>query len=231
MEGKLIKISVIMPVLNEAKILRETLCALDLADEAELIVVDGGSTDETKTIASEFTGKVFSSPKGRANQMNFGADKADGDILLFLHADCRLPLHGFSVIRRTLSHNGIAAGAFDLCIDHPLWRFRIIERGANLRSKVTAIPYGDQGIFMKKEVFHRIGGFADIPLMEDIEISGRLKKQGRIMFVRPPIKASARRWLQEGAFYTTIRDWGISLSYRFLRVSPERLINYYKDVR
>lgn len=227
----LIKISVIMPVLNEAKILRETLSALDLADGAELIVVDGGSTDETTNIAREFTKKVFSSEKGRATQMNFGAGKADGSIFLFLHADCILPLKGFNVIRRTLSQNGISAGAFDLSIDHPSWRFRIIELAANLRSRVTAIPYGDQGIFMKKKVFHQIGGFAEIALMEDIEISGRLKKTGRVMFVRPPIKASARRWLKEGAFYTTVRDWGIALSYSFFRISPERLIKYYKDVR
>ncbi len=225
------KISVVMPVLNEAKNLQHTLTSLKLTEHEELIVVDGNSSDDTVSLARRFTNNVFIAEKGRALQMNFGADKADGDILLFLHADCVLPKHGFTVIRNTLKNTAVAAGAFDLSIDHSAWRFRVIAFGANLRSRVTGIPYGDQGIFMTREVFMEAGGFAEIPLMEDIEISGRLKRIGKIMFVKPPIKTSPRRWLTEGAVYTTLRDWSNALMYSFLKVDPERLIRRYRDIR
>lgn len=226
-----IKVSVVMPVLNEAKTIRTTLSLLHISNNEELIVVDGGSTDDTITIAREFTEKVFTAETGRANVMNFGAGKAEGDILLFLHADCVLPDEGFSIIREVMKDDKVSAGAFDLSIADPSPRFRLIEFGANLRSRVTSIPYGDQGIFMRKKVFNRIGGYADIPLMEDIEISKRLKKTGKIVFVRPPIKASPRRWLEEGALYTTLRDWMNALAYLFFRASPEKLKKFYKDVR
>ncbi|UCE78566.1 MAG: TIGR04283 family arsenosugar biosynthesis glycosyltransferase [Nitrospiraceae bacterium] len=225
------KISVVMPVLNEAKNLQHTLTSLKLTEQEELIVVDGNSSDDTVSLARRFTKNVFIAEKGRARQMNFGAEKAEGDILLFLHADCELPEHGFTLIRNILKNTGVAAGAFDLSIDHPAWRFRVIAFGANLRSRITGIPYGDQGIFMAKEVFMEVGGFAEIPLMEDVEISGRLKRIGKIIFVKPPIKTSPRRWLTEGAFSTTLRDWSNVLLYRFLKVDPERLARYYRDIR
>ncbi len=222
-----------MPVLNEAENLRNTLSQLRLTPDEELIVADGGSTDESVSIGREFTSKVFvtAEGKGRAHAMNYGAGRAEGDILLFLHADCVLPDGAFRVIRETVGINGVAAGAFDLSITYTKKRFRLIEAGANLRSRVTSIPYGDQGIFMRKEHFDRLGGFADIALMEDIEISRRLKELGKIAFVRPPIKTSARRWLKEGAVYTTFRDWLLALSYSFLKVSPAILKQYYRDVR
>jgi glycosyltransferase involved in cell wall biosynthesis len=163
--------------------------------------------------------------------MNYGVERASGEILLFLHADCVLPDDAFLIIRDTLKNNDVAAGAFDLSIDHSERRFRVIEAGANFRSHMTAIPYGDQGMFMKRTYFDRLGGFADIALMEDIEISKRLKELGKIVFVRPPIRTSARRWLKEGALYTTFRDWIIALSYSFLRAAPARLKKYYRDIR
>jgi len=225
------KISIIMPVLNEAKNLRNILSQLCLSDNEELIVVDGGSTDETLSIAGEFTGKVFQAKSGRASVMNFGAQKAEGDILLFLHADCILPDNAFLLIREVLGDKNVAAGVFDLGISDPRLRFRIIEFGVNLRTHVTSLLYGDQGMFLSKDVFDSIGGFADIPLMEDIEISLRLKKMGKIVFIKSPIKASPRRWLREGVLYTTFRDWSIAFSYTFLKISPEKLTRYYKDIR
>lgn len=225
------KISVIVPVLNEVRTLRDNLNHLELSSDEELIVIDGGSTDDTVSIAHQFTDKVFAAKTGRASVMNFGAGKASGDILLFLHADCILPDNAFQIIRETLKERGIVAGAFDLSIDKPGLGFRIIEFGANMRAHMTHLLYGDQGMFLRKEVFSRAGGFADIPLMEDIEISLKLKKLGRIVFVKPPIKASPRRWLEEGIVYTTIRDWLNAFVYTFLKVSPEKLIKYYRDIR
>lgn len=163
--------------------------------------------------------------------MNFGAGKAGGDILLFLHADCVLPDNAFTFIRDTAGSRGVAAGAFSLRIGHPGFGFRLIETAANIRSRMTSLIYGDQGMFLRKEVFDHIGGFADIPLMEDIEISRRLKKEGKIVFLKPAITASPRRWLNEGMIYTTLRDWIIAFAYTFFGISPERLIKHYREVR
>jgi rSAM/selenodomain-associated transferase 2 len=220
-----------MPVLNEAKNLRNTLNHLYLSVNEELIIVDGGSIDVTVSIAHEFTDKVFTAKTGRARVMNFGAQNAQGDILLFLHADCILPDNAFTLIREVLRNKDIAAGAFALRIDSKKTGFRIIEIFSNLRAELTSLIYGDQGMFLRKETFNRIGRFADIPLMEDIEISLRLNKIGKIVFVKQAITVSSRRWLEEGIVYTTLRNWINAFSYTFLKVLPERLIKYYKNVR
>jgi rSAM/selenodomain-associated transferase 2 len=225
------KISIIIPVFNEEKALRSYLQQLRLSENEELIVVDGGSTDETVAIAREFSDKVFSTETGRASVMNYGAERASGEILLFLHADCKLPENVFNIIKTRLSESHVAAGAFLLKIDHKGAGFRMIESVSNWRAKMTGLLYGDQGMFLKKDLFEKIGGFADIPLMEDIEISGRLKKEGKIIFVSPPITVSPRRWVNEGIIYTTLRDWYIAFSYTFLKVSPEKLIKYYREIR
>jgi rSAM/selenodomain-associated transferase 2 len=226
-----IKISVIVPVLNEEKDLKRCLSSLALSNREELIVVDGGSADATVSIASEYTNKVLNSTRGRGAQMNAGAEEADGDILLFLHADCVLAPEGFSTIRETLRYDGVAAGGFRLSIERPGLAFRVIERGANLRSALTRLVYGDQGLFMTKELFFKIGGFKEMPLMEDVEISQRLKRAGKIAFVELPIRTLPRRWLTEGPVYTTLRDWAIALAYTVFKVRPEKLIKHYEDIR
>jgi rSAM/selenodomain-associated transferase 2 len=220
-----------MPVFNEAKNLRDTLDNLKLTADEELIVVDGGSSDKTMSIAREYTDKVFQTETGRASVMNYGAAKADGDILLFLHADCSLPENCFSLIRETLYDVNVAAGGFTLHINHSGFHFRLIEFFSNLRAGITSLIYGDQGMFMRKQTFEELGGFAEILLMEDIEISRRIRRKGKIIFVKSPITVSPRRWIKEGVFYTTLRDWIIAFLYAFLKVSPERLIRYYRDVR
>jgi rSAM/selenodomain-associated transferase 2 len=225
------KISVIVPVLNEERDLRRCLSTLGLTGGEELIVADGGSADATVSIAGQFTGKVVSSRRGRAAQMNAGAEAASGDILLFLHADCVLPAGGFGAVRRALSDEGVVAGGFWLSIEHPALRFRIIERGANLRSYLTRLIYGDQGMFLRRETFRELGGYAPIPLMEDVEISQRLRRRGRITFVGPPVRTLPRRWLREGALRTTLRDWRRALSYTMFGASPEELARRYRDVR
>jgi rSAM/selenodomain-associated transferase 2 len=220
-----------MPVLNEEKILARTFSRLELTPDEELVVVDGGSTDRTVRIAREFTGRVLESAAGRGRQMNLGARHARGDILLFLHADSILPKEGFSRIRSALGNEGTSAGAFDIKVEHTSLWFRVIETFSNLRSRLTSVPYGDQGLFMRKETFELIGGFRDVPLMEDIEIARRLKRLGRLMFVRPPVLVSPRRWLHEGLLYATLRDWAIVISYSVLKIPPERLMRYYGNVR
>lgn len=225
------KISIIIPALNEAKNLRNTLAFIHLSENEEMIIVDGGSNDETLSIAREFTKNVFQAKSGRASVMNFGAQKANGDILLFLHADCILPNNAFILIRKALTDSSIAAGGFDLGISDPRLHFRIIEFGVNLRAHLTSLIYGDQAMFLRKDIFDRINGFAEIPLMEDIEISLRLRKIGKMIFLKPPIKASPRRWIKEGVIYTTIRDWKNAFAYTFLKTPPEKLIRSYKDVR
>ena len=220
-----------MPVLNEAGNLRSTLEQLLLSDNEELIIVDGGSSDDTLSVAVEFTDKVYRTETGRASVMNFGAGKAAGDLLLFLHADCILPENAFEIIRESLNESTVAAGGFRLSINGPGLSFRVIEAAANLRSRIAGLLYGDQGIFMRKETFIKVGGYADIPLMEDIEISGKLKRTGRLALVEPPIKASPRRWLEEGVLHTTFRDWSIAFSYTFLKTPPEKLMKHYRDVR
>ena len=222
----------IVPTLNEEKDLKRCLSALSLSDKEELIVVDGGSTDATVSIASEFTDKVITAKKGRGTQMNAGAEAASGDVLLFLHADCVLPPEGFTIIGKTLWVNEVSAGGFYIGIEHPSFTFRVIEYFANLRSAVTRLIYGDQGLFLRKETFLKLGGFKDIPLMEDIEISQRLKRAGRIKFVKsPPVMTLPRRWLAEGPVYTTLRDWAIALAYTVFNVRPERLVKHYEDIR
>lgn len=220
-----------MPVLNEAKELRNTLYRLKMSGNEELIIVDGGSSDETMSIAREFTDKVYRTRTGRANTMNYGAEKANGDIILFLHADCVLPDKAYNVIRETLDNEKISAGAFYLSINSPGLRFRIIESAANIRSRTASLLYGDQGIFMRRSMFKHIGGYAEIPLMEDIEISGRLRKTGKLVLAKPPVKASPRRWLKEGILHTTLRDWAIAFSYTFLKAPPSKLIKYYNEAR
>ncbi len=224
-------ISIIMPVLNEESELPHSLSKISLGRYEELIVVDGGSTDRTVEIARGFTSRVYSCSKGRARQMNHGADRAEGEILLFLHADCLLPQGAFELIRKTLSDSKTILGAFDIRYREKGLCYRVIESGANLRSRMTSVPYGDQGMFIRREDFQRLGGFREIPLMEDIEFGRRAKRQGKVVFLKAPLTVSARRFQKEGILYGALRDWVLALSYTLFGVNPERLVRHYRDVR
>lgn len=221
-----IDVSVIIPTLNEETHIRETLASIDNNSGIETIVVDGGSTDGTPQILAEAGVRTLHGPRGRARQMNAGAAIAIGDILLFLHADSRLPSGFQQHIHSTLSRNGVHTGAFGLHIDGPGTSLRIIERCANVRARWLGLPYGDQGLFLNAETFHEIGGFPDIPFMEDVAMAKRLRRAGRIALAPSSITTSARRWRQLGPWRTTCINQLCVAGYA-LGISPETLRRFY----
>ncbi|MFB2972592.1 TIGR04283 family arsenosugar biosynthesis glycosyltransferase [Aerosakkonema sp. BLCC-F183] len=225
------KISIIMPVLNEAQNITKSVLLAQNATNVEVIVVDGGSQDETVAIAKSLGVKVLSSPPGRALQMNSGAAVASGNILLFLHADTILPEGFDSIIRQTLEakkqiQNPIA-GAFELKIDAQIRGIRLVEKMVNVRSHIFSLPYGDQAIFIKADVFRDIGGFPELPIMEDFVFIRNLNKVGKIAIVPVPVITSGRRWQKLGVLKTTSINQIIIIGY-FLGISPQKLARFYR---
>ncbi|WP_083583003.1 TIGR04283 family arsenosugar biosynthesis glycosyltransferase [Phormidesmis priestleyi] len=221
-------ISIIIPVLNEAHQLSKILHILQQALDVEIIVIDGGSQDQTLEIAKRAGVKIIQSPIGRAHQMNAGVADATGDILLFLHADTRLPRDFDLTIRDTLSQSTVIAGAFRLKIDAPGWKLRVIEWGVNARSRYLQMPYGDQAIFLKTTTFQALGGFPNLPIMEDFELVRQLKRQGRIAIASTAVITSGRRWQKLGAVRTTLINQCVILAY-LLGVSPDRVAQWYRS--
>ena len=222
-------ISVIILALNEAKILDQSLSRLSPQLKGhELIIVDGGSIDETPLIAKRY-GRVIAAERGRAHQSNVGAARARGDILLFLHADVWLDSGAIEGVEKAIS-SGYVGGAFKQRIDgdHPL--YRLIERAANFRAKRARIFYGDGGIFIRRAHFNQIGGFPDIPIMEEVGLSRKLRRCGEVTLVEPGIHISARRWQKNGIVRTTLTNWLITLLY-LLRVPPNYLAKLYHHIR
>lgn len=223
------KISVIIPTLNEEAVIGLALQSIRETSEVEIIVVDGGSQDQTLEIARRYA-ETLSSGLGRGRQMNKGARHARGKILLFLHADSILPAMALSQISNTLKDPEVVGGAFRLGINTKKLLLRMVATFANWRTAITRIPYGDQGIFVRRSVFEKIGGYSDQALMEDLEFSRRLKRQGRLVLLPDRVLTSSRRWDQEGIFYTTVRNQVLVFLY-FLGVSPEHLARWYRRIR
>lgn len=224
------ELSVIIPVYNEGAAINDAISHLlhvMSGSSAEIIVVDGDSRRSTVDKISFNGVKTTVGPKGRGPQMNAGAALADGDILLFLHADTILPDDAADHIRSSCSGRDYAGGAFRLGIDSAKPVYRLIEKMVSIRSRVTRIPYGDQGIFIKKQVFYAMGGFKNIPIMEDIDLMLRIrKKRGKIILLPSRVKTSPRRWEKEGVLVCTLRNWVLSLLF-LMGTDPKALKKYY----
>ena len=223
------KISVIIPVLNEAKILEKTLSRLQPELKShELIVVDGGSTDASVGIAKKY-GRVITSERGRAKQLNAGAAAATGEILIFLHADIWLESGALAAVVSALT-SGYVGGGFRQKIDGDCLLYRLIEIAGDIRGMYLRVFYGDSGIFLARTDFEKIGGFPDAPIMEEMAFSKYLRRLGKTTLLTPYIHISARRWEARGIVRTTLNNWLITLLY-FLRVSPEKLARLYRHIR
>ncbi len=222
-----VKISIVIPVLNEALNLSRISSALQSIQHQghEVIIVDGGSADNTLETAYEITDKVIVCKAGRAFQMNNGADIATGNVLLFLHADTVLPDNTVQIISDSFQNKNYW-GRFDVRLSSSKIVFRLIEKLMNLRSCLTSIATGDQAIFIEKSLFYRVAGFPEIALMEDIEISCRLKKIARPVCIKQKVVSSSRRWENNGVVATVLLMWKLRLYY-FLGVSPEKLNRLY----
>ncbi len=221
-DADLSRISVIIPALNEAAHIVASLQSVSPSRPHEIIVVDGGSTDNTRAIAQAAGATVIQSKRGRARQMNAGAARASGSGLLFLHADTLLPRDYLGAASRALQQPGMAAGAFRFRVDGDFAGKWLLEWTTNLRSRWRQMPYGDQALFMRRSLFEEIGGFANIPIMEDYELVRRLRHRGRIVTISQTVRTSGRRWRRRGFLRTTAINKLIILGFR-CGVAPERL--------
>jgi rSAM/selenodomain-associated transferase 2 len=221
-------ISIIIPALNEAGGIADTLEPLAELRGAghEVLVVDGGSRDATVQVAAPLADRVLVSGRGRGRQMNAGAAAARGEILLFLHADTRLPPGADRSILEGLDRSGKGWGRFDVRLTgrHPL--LRLTARAFSLRSRITGTATGDQAIFVRRGWFERAGGFPDIPLMEDLALSRTLKRMGRPLCLRERVLTSSRRWEERGIVRTILLMWGLRLAY-YLGADPAKLARRY----
>jgi rSAM/selenodomain-associated transferase 2 len=226
-------ISLIIPTYNESATIEDALTAIFelISPEDEVIVVDGLSEDNTREIVSAFPhAKLLISRRGRAVQMNLGVEKAINEYILFLHADTSVSANCINNLKNQITLNGAEWGWFPIRLNSPKLVFRIMEIGANLRTMLTGTPLGDHGIFVRKDVFLRVGGFPEISLMEDLEFVRRVKRVSKGVEIRPPIQTSVRRFEKSGILKTFITMWVLRILY-YLGTSPETLARYYDHIR
>ncbi len=226
------RFSIIMPVLNEEAVLEQQLCQLariSASHDCELLLVDGGSVDQTITIAQRF-GQVIHAPRGRAVQMNKGAEAASGDIYIFLHADTLLPEDAFDVIEHACASRQVVGGAFRLSFNSEKLVYRLVAFTTNLRSRWRGIFTGDQAYFVRADSFKAIGGFPEIALMEDLEIITRLRQIGKVVLLPCSVTTSARRHQKVGLARSVLFMWYLRTLYK-CGVSPEQLQRKYVDIR
>ncbi|MFG0334934.1 MAG: TIGR04283 family arsenosugar biosynthesis glycosyltransferase [Maioricimonas sp. JB049] len=224
------KISVIIPTLNEAGRIADVVTRTRKLGQCEIIVVDGGSEDETLSRARSVADQALLAPRGRALQQNAGAAAATGEILLFLHADCWLEPGSLEEIRDAVAGGGCAAGCFRQRIDATGLTYRLLERGNAARVRCLGWAYGDQGIFVRRDLFERIGRFPEVGLMEDLLLSKRLKRAGGLRLLGPRLHVSPRRWQKNGIVRQTLRNW-LLLALAHCGIPPDTLARHYVDVR
>jgi rSAM/selenodomain-associated transferase 2 len=223
-------LSLIVPTLDEEQTLAATLATARQSGMREIIVVDGGSSDGTMRVAHALADRVVTAARGRAHQMNAGAALAGGDVLLFLHADTHLPPGYLTAVARALVDPAVVGGRFDVRLDAEGLIYRAIERLINLRSRLTGVATGDQALFVRRDVFVRLGGFPLLPLMEDVAFCRALKRVGPLACLRERVTTSARRWQRRGVLRTVLLMWTLRAAY-YAGVAPERLARAYGDAR
>lgn len=221
------RLSVIIPALNEAANIRRAIESARQVGAQEVLVADGGSEDDTARIAAELDCRVIVAPRGRALQQNAAARQASGDALLFLHADNALAGNVATQIEEAFANSSTLHGALRQRIDAPGLAYRVVERGNAARVRWLGLPYGDQAIFLRRSVFDEVGGFPESPLMEDLILMQRLRRQAWPVLLPGPVLVSPRRWQQHGILRQTARNWWLVASYS-LGVSPERLARHYR---
>ncbi len=227
---RFVKVSVIIPTLNEALILEKTISEVSCHSPHEIIIADGGSEDNTLDIAKKFGLAIVKSPSGRALQMNAGAKTATGDLLLFLHADSRVDFKSYQKMVAVMRQENKVGGAFSLVIESENPAFKMISRFATMRAKHLNLVYGDQSIFARKEVFREIGGFSSLPICEDLDFYRRLVANGPTVILEEKTFTSARRWVTEGIFFTSLRNSVIATLF-LLGFPPRILSKWYLAVR
>lgn len=229
-DPKTFSISIIIPACNESQNISRHLPGLFADSGIEVLVVDGNSSDGTAAAAEALGARVLRADPDRASQMNIGAGAARGDILLFLHADTSLAPGFASQVRAALEEPGVAAGAFRFSIAGSGWGLRLIEKGVNVRARFLQMPYGDQALFVRSDLFASLGGFPPLPVMEDFEMVRRLKQRGRITILSLAATTSARRWQKLGTLRTTLVNQVMVLGY-LLGVNPRKLAKWYRVKR
>ena len=221
------KVSVVVPAVNEESSVALAVSSAWSAGATEVIVVDGGSQDGTCRCAVEAGARVLSSPPGRAVQQNAGAAASSGEVLLFLHADCRLPADGVAQIELALADRSVVGGSFRQRIEARGWLYRWLERGNAWRAGWRQVPYGDQGLFVRRARFEEVSGFPEGPLLDDVMLAQSLRRLGRLKLVKGPLSVDARRWQQRGIVRQTLRNWCLLTAWR-LGVPLDRLARHYR---
>jgi rSAM/selenodomain-associated transferase 2 len=226
-------VSIVIPTYNESRKIETTLTNLYkiISPDDEVIVVDGFSEDNTREIVGNFPDtKLLTSKKGRAKQMNLGAAEAKSQYVLFLHADTLISAECMTIMKNEISSNGIGWGWFPIKLDSSRFIFRVLEIGANMRTRFTGTPFGDHGIFIRKDLFSEVGGFPEIPIMEDIELARKIKSISKGVEIKSPVTTSVRRFEKSGVIKTFLTMWILRILY-YLGTPPKTLARYYDNIR